>query len=154
MVDPNKIYSRLPYTEPFRFVDEVDHVDENSVRGTYTFVETLEFYKGHFKDKPVTPGVILTECCAQIGLVCLGIHLLDNDSEPAMHEGEMQIALSSSEMEFYLPVFPGETVKVVSEKEYFRFNKLKCKVKMFNAEQELVCKGILAGMIKMGAHGK
>ncbi|WP_223826556.1 3-hydroxyacyl-ACP dehydratase FabZ family protein [Flagellimonas sp. S3867] len=154
MVDKNKILSRLPYSKPFHFVDELSHVDENSVEGTYTFKETLDFYTGHFKDKPVTPGVILTECCAQIGLVCMGIHLLNQTLGQDDNKEELQIGMSSSEMEFYLPVFPGETIKVVAEKEYFRFNKLKCKVKMFNAEQKLVCKGILAGMIKAEAHGK
>jgi 3-hydroxymyristoyl/3-hydroxydecanoyl-(acyl carrier protein) dehydratase len=37
----------------------------------------LRFYKGHFEHHPVTP-VILTET-AQIGLVCLGIFILDNN---------------------------------------------------------------------------
>jgi 3-hydroxyacyl-[acyl-carrier-protein] dehydratase len=31
------------------------------------FDPNLDFYKGHFKDDPVTPGVILTEVMAQIG---------------------------------------------------------------------------------------
>ena len=154
MIETDKILSKLPYAKPFHFVDKLNHVDENCVEGTFTFKESLDFYKGHFKDKPVTPGVILTECCAQIGLVCLGIRLLGKALTQEEDEAELQIAMSSSEMEFYLPVWPGETVKVVSKKEYFRFNKLKCKVKMFNAEEKLVCKGVLAGMIKTADHGK
>lgn len=66
------IIAKLPYTKPFLFVDELLHIDENGSMGTYTFDENLDFYKGHFKEKPVTPGVILTETMAQIGLVCLG----------------------------------------------------------------------------------
>jgi 3-hydroxyacyl-[acyl-carrier-protein] dehydratase len=58
----------------------------------------------------------------------------------------MQIALSNSEIDFYKPVFPGEKVRVISEREYFRFNKLKCKVKMLNEKQEVVCKGTISGM--------
>lgn len=154
MLKKDKILSKLPYSKPFRFVDSLNHIDENSVEGIYKFDEALDFYKGHFKDTPVTPGVILTECCAQIGLVCLGIYLLDKTFEQDKKEEKLQIAMSSSEMEFYLPVFPGETVKVVSKKVYFRFNKLKCKVKMFNKEEKLVCRGILAGMIKTEAYGE
>lgn len=71
----NNIISQLPYSEPFLFVDELLHVDENGATGTYTFKKNLDFYKGHFKDNPVTPGVILTETMAQIGMVCLGIFL-------------------------------------------------------------------------------
>ena len=58
-----------------------------------------------------------------------------------------QIALTSSQVDFFLPVFPNEKVTVVSEKEVFRFNKLKCKVNMFNSNQELVCRGHISGMI-------
>jgi 3-hydroxyacyl-[acyl-carrier-protein] dehydratase len=36
---------------------------------------------------------------------------------------------------------------VISEKEYFRFNKLKCRVKMIKSKNELVCRGTISGMI-------
>lgn len=137
------LLSRLPYSLPFLFVDHISQIDENGVTGTYTFPDDSFFYRGHFKDNPVTPGVILTECMAQIGVVCLGIYLLEKSSEGKKNP---KIALSSTEIEFYLPVLPGEQVKVVSIKEYFRFNKLKCRVEMFNAEGALVCRGKIAGM--------
>ena len=57
--------------------------------------------------------------------------------------------MTSTEIDFFIPVLPGETVRVESVKEYFRFNKLKCAVKMFNKNNELVCRGIIAGMIKI-----
>ena len=44
-------------------------------------------------------------------------------------------------------MFPEEKVKVVSEKIYYRFNKLKCKVKMLNAKDETIAKGTISGMI-------
>lgn len=142
------IIERLPYASPFLFVDHLDHISENGVEGRYTFTRDSCFYRGHFKEVPVTPGVILTECCAQIGLVCLGIYLLGKTATSQPAEA-LQVAFSSSEMEFYVPVWPGETVKVVAEKEYFRFHKLKCKVKLFNARGTLACKGVLAGMLKL-----
>ena len=137
----SEILDKLPYSHPFLFVEKLSKVDENSVEGTYTFSENEFFYNGHFKDQPVTPGVILTECMAQIGVVCLGIFLLKEKVEESP-----KIALSSTEVDFYLPVLPGEKVKVISEKIYFRFKKLKCEVKMFNAEGKLICKGKIAGM--------
>jgi 3-hydroxyacyl-[acyl-carrier-protein] dehydratase len=143
----NSILDQLPYTKPFLFVDELLCVDEKSAEGLYTFPTDAYFYQGHFKNNPVTPGVILTECMAQIGVVCLGIFLLKSEQ---MTHNETQIALSSSEVDYYLPVFPGEQVRVVSEKLFFRFNKLKCEVRMFNAENKLVCRGRIAGMIKVG----
>ncbi len=137
-----EIMAKLPYSKPFLFVDELLQINENGVEGTYTFDENLDFYKGHFKDNPITPGVILTEVMAQIGLVCLGIYLM-NDA----FNKQTSIALASTEMEFLKPVFPNEKVMVISEKIYFRFGKLKCKVLMKNKKEEVVCSGTIAGMI-------
>jgi 3-hydroxyacyl-[acyl-carrier-protein] dehydratase len=137
-----EIISKLPYSKPFLFVDEIIHIDENGVEGNYTFDENLDFYKGHFKDFPVTPGVILTEVMAQIGLVCLGVFLLNNTFSKST-----SIALTSTEVEFLKPVFPNEKVIVISEKIYFRFGKLKCKVIMKNEKGEVVSSGLIAGMI-------
>ncbi|MBT8204294.1 MAG: hydroxymyristoyl-ACP dehydratase [Eudoraea sp.] len=148
-MDTKNILSRLPYSKPFLFVDAITHIDENGVVGTYTFSEVLDFYRGHFKSTPVTPGVILTECCAQIGLVCLGIYLMQHEKVSE----EAGVAMSSAQMEFYKPVFPGEKVTVRSEKLYFRFNKLKCKVALYNEKKELVCKGELSGMFSSKSYG-
>jgi 3-hydroxyacyl-[acyl-carrier-protein] dehydratase len=138
----DEIILKLPYSKPFLFVDEIISIDENGVEGTYTFDENLDFYKGHFKDNPVTPGVILTEVMAQIGVVCLGIFLLNN-----LFNKKTIIALTSSEIEFLKPVFPNQKVTVISKKVYFRFGKLKCKVSMLNSANEEVCYGTIAGMI-------
>lgn len=150
-MQPKEVIESLPYSYPFLFVDEVEAINEDGVVGSYTFSESAFFYQGHFKDNPVTPGVILTECMAQIGLVCLGIFLLKREMEDTETvDGTMsnlKIAMSNMDMDFFLPVFPGERVTVVSEKQYFRFNKLKCKVQMRNEEGTLVCKGEISGMI-------
>ena len=144
------ILELLPYTAPFLFVDEILRVDRNGCEGTYLFQETLPFYRGHFKGNPVTPGVILTECCAQIGLVCLGIYLLMESD--AATDKDVAVAMSSSEMEFLRPVFPGERVRVRSEKIYFRFSKLKCEVTMFNEEEGVICRGVISGILKGISH--
>jgi 3-hydroxyacyl-[acyl-carrier-protein] dehydratase len=141
------IIAKLPYTEPFLFVDALHSVDENGVEGSYTFPADAWFYAGHFKEKPVTPGVILTEVMAQIGVVCLGIFLVNEDLT-----NDVQIAMTSIQTDFYVPVFPSETVTVTATKEYFRFNKLKCKVEMHNRRRELVCRGSIAGMLKPKAY--
>ena len=139
-----EILEKLPYSTPFLFVDDLVSIDENGVTGTFTFKEDLDFYKGHFKNNPITPGVILTETMAQIGLVCLGIFLVGNDLTE-----KSQIGLTSTDIEFLKPVFPGEKVTVISEKIYFRFNKLKCKVKMLNEQSVIVCEGTIAGIINV-----
>jgi 3-hydroxyacyl-[acyl-carrier-protein] dehydratase len=149
-MDMNDILAKLPYRDPFLFVDTLELVNGNRAEGSYTFKGSEYFYPGHFKQHPVTPGVILTECCAQIGLVAMGIYLMDGMGDKTEYTG---IALSSSQMEFLLPVYPLETVRVKSEKIYFRFQKLKCGVKMYNSRNDLVCKGELSGMLKYGTNG-
>lgn len=139
--DFQHIIDQLPYDEPFLFVDQLISVSNEGVEGSYTFDAEADFYRGHFKHHPITPGVILTECMAQIGLVCLGIHLYCDRPTPP------QIALAHHEVDFYQAVAPGETVTVQSEKVYFRFQKLKCNVRMLNSQGELVCKGSISGMI-------
>ena len=140
----NQIISLLPYTEPFLFVDEIEEVSEKHIVGNYTYKSDAFFYKGHFKNKPITPGVILTETAAQIGVVCLGIYLL---RDKINSNASPQIALTGHQMDFYIPVLPNEKMIVKSEKEYFRFNKLKCKVNMYNSKNELVCRGTISGML-------
>tara|TARA_R110002012_G_scaffold50790_7_gene131350 strand:- start:15861 stop:16298 length:438 start_codon:yes stop_codon:yes gene_type:complete len=142
----SEIIALLPYQRPFLFVDDIVSVTENSIVGHYTFKDDEFFYEGHFKNNPITPGVILTECMAQIGLVCLGIYLMKDE---LMKAEKPQIALTSHQMDFYLPVLPGEKVHVHSEKEVFRFNKLKCKVKLLNKDGELVARGLISGMLKV-----
>ena len=136
----------LPFQAPFLFVEELTYISENRSEGYYTFKNDEYFYQGHFKDEPITPGVILTEVMAQIGVVCLGIYLLKKSFSEIK---KPQIALTSNEVDFFLPVKPKERVNVVSEKIYFRFNKLKCKVQLFNEKNELVCKGTISGMLKV-----
>jgi len=124
------------------FVDKITYVSKEEIEGHYTFKKDEYFYLGHFKDNPITPGVILTEVMAQIGLVCLGIYLFNGELK------KPQIALTSNQIDFFLSVKPEEQVRVVSKKIYFRFNKLKCKVQMFNNNDELVSRGTISGMLK------
>lgn len=140
-----EIIALLPYTEPFLFVNDIEIVTNTHIKGSYTFTEGAFFYKGHFKGHPVTPGVILTECMAQIGLVCLGIYLLKDKAQLE----DMKVAFTQANVEYLKPVYPNEKVTVVSDVKYFRFNKLKCNVKLYNSQGEVVCQGELAGVFQV-----
>lgn len=140
-----EILNLLPYSSPFLFADELHEITEDGAKGSYTYKPNEYFYQGHFKNFPITPGVILTETMAQIGVVCLGIYLMkDKITEAAMPE----IAFTSVEVDFLAPVFPGEKVTVTSQKKYFRFSKLNCEVEMRNSADKIVCKGSISGIIK------
>ncbi|MFC4209621.1 3-hydroxyacyl-ACP dehydratase FabZ family protein [Pedobacter lithocola] len=137
------ILKKLPYGKDFLFVDELLHVDENGAIGTCTYNKNLYFYDSHFKNLPVTPAVILTETMAQIGLVCLGLYLLKDD----LDINKASLAMTSNSIDFLKPVYPGVSVKVTSEKIYFRFSKLSCNVKMEDETGNIICKGTISGML-------
>lgn len=140
-----EIINLLPYSAPFLFVDELQEISENGATGCYTYKTDEFFYQGHFTHLPVTPGVILIETMAQIGVVSLGIYLCKKEpADAAMPE----IAFTSVDVDFLAPVFPGEKVTVTSEKKYFRFGKLSCHVEMKNREGKMVCQGNISGFIK------
>jgi 3-hydroxyacyl-[acyl-carrier-protein] dehydratase len=127
------------------FVDTIEDVSEDFIKGSYTFKASSWFYKGHFKDHPITPGVILTECAAQIGLASLGLFILSQDKNSDI--GKIRLAMTSTNIEFLKPVLPDEKVIIEAEKIYFRFNKLKSSVKMFNINGDLILRGDIAGVI-------
>ena len=64
------------------------------------------------------------------------------------HDKFPPIAMTSTQVDFLLPVYPGEKVTVISEKFISRFGKLKCNIHMVNSKGEVVCKGVISGMIK------
>lgn len=144
-----QIIDLLPYSKPFHFVDELISVGDDEISGSYTFKKEEYFYQGHFKGNPVTPGVILTECMAQIGLVCMGLYFLIKDKSVALETNDLQVAFIESKVQFLGMVLPGEKVTVTSKKKFWRMGKLKCEVEMHNEDRKLVVKGELAGMIKV-----
>ena len=57
----------LPHRPPFLFVDRLWSADNTGAIGEYTFtLEKNDFFKGHFPDFPVVPGVILIEAMSQV----------------------------------------------------------------------------------------
>lgn len=62
-----EIEKLLPHRDPFLFVDTIDVTDENRVVARHVFTDAEFFFKGHFPEYPVVPGVILVETMAQAG---------------------------------------------------------------------------------------
>ena len=137
------IINHMPYGDSFLFIGEILECDANSIKANYLFQEDAYFYESHFINNPITPGVIITECMAQIGLVAFGISLLGKNADFK----NLKIGMSSTKMDFYKPVVPGTKVTVESELQYFRFNKLKCQCIMKNDDLGLIAKGEISGML-------
>jgi len=126
------ILQRLPYSSPYRFVDEITFLSDTRAEGNYRFKPDEFFYEGHFTGRPVTPGLILVECMGQIGLVAMALYLFPgNDFVPL---------LSTVEAEFLVPVLPGEKVFIESDKVFYRNGILKCNIRMFNESRTEVAR--------------
>ena len=142
-----RVLDLIPHRAPFRFVDELLSLDTENVLGTYTFRRDEYFYQGHFPGFPITPGMILTETMAQIGVLALGIYLLNLSERSIEKECPVKILFTDSKVRFHRVVLPGEQVFVEGEKQLFRLNTLKCRVTMRNARKEVVAKGMLTGRL-------
>ena len=68
----------LPHREPFLFIDEIRELEDSYVTGL-KYVDRDEYYfKGHFPNAPVMPGVLQIEAMAQTG----GILALNSVPDP------------------------------------------------------------------------
>jgi len=140
----------LPYKSSFLFVDNISFLSEDEVIGDYTLKKDAFFYEDHFSGNPVTPGAVIIEIMAQIGLVVLGIYLVTNAPGELNFTGDAGSfpLLTSTDVFFLKMVLPGEKVTVISKKQYFRFGKLKCYVEMHDTSGQIIAKGMFSGLIK------
>ena len=105
MAVTNDIESLLPHRKPFLFVDEIVSCDDNGSVSTRKFTEEDFFFKGHFPEYPVVPGVILVETMAQAGGAAL--------SYPTkFEEGSLFFLGTVNNVKCRNQVRPGDTVRM------------------------------------------
>ncbi|MEQ8160444.1 MAG: beta-hydroxyacyl-ACP dehydratase, partial [Smithellaceae bacterium] len=105
-----EVLALVPQQKPFRFIDEIITLDEDEIVGAYRFREDEFFYRGHFPDRPITPGVILVETMAQIGVVAFGMYLLacQKNVRPSQMKSPLSLFSFIDNVEFKGIVSPGE----------------------------------------------
>jgi 3-hydroxyacyl-[acyl-carrier-protein] dehydratase len=90
----------LPHRDPFIFIDSVLALDPGkSAVCAKRFDPSEPFFRGHFPDNPLVPGVILTEAAAQTAGIAAG--------EP----GKTYHLSAIRQMKFTHPVPPGALVE-------------------------------------------
>ena len=99
------IKSLLPHREPFLFVDEIVSCDEEGSVSTRKFTDKDFFFKGHFPEYPVVPGVILCETMAQAGGAALSY-------QKKVPEGSLFFFATLDKVKFRNQVRPGDTVRM------------------------------------------
>jgi 3-hydroxyacyl-[acyl-carrier-protein] dehydratase len=141
---PEELLSLIPHTSPFRFVDRILEVDDDHIVGQYRFREDEYFYLSHFPGSPITPGVILVEAMAQIGVVAFGLFLAGKSE--GFDPKKTRVLLTEVDCDFTGIVRPREKVTVRAQKIYFRRSKLKVAAEMSLETGTEVCSGMIAGV--------
>ena len=97
----------LPHREPFLLVDRILEMTDKTIVGVKHVTGKEDFFRGHFPQKPVMPGVLMVEALAQTG----GVLMLSK----AEHRGKMAYLAAVNEARFRRIVSPGEDLRLEVE---------------------------------------
>ena len=109
ILEVNDIKKLIPHREPFLFVDkcEIKIPGEHGV-SYKKFNENEYFFKGHFPNNPIVPGVIIVEAMAQTAGIVVS-YLLKEYSEKSV------LFMSVNKAKFRKPVLPNYKLKFYVE---------------------------------------
>ncbi len=105
MLNKEEIKNIIPQRDPFLMIDEIEEYVPGESAIAYKNVNEKEWYfKGHFPDNPIMPGVLITESLAQTGAVAI-LSMDENKGKNALFGG-------IDKMKFKRMVVPGDRLKL------------------------------------------
>ncbi len=105
MLNKEEIKNIIPQRDPFLMIDEVEEYVPGESAIAYKNVNEQEWYfKGHFPDNPIMPGVLIAESLAQTGAVAI-LSMDENKGKNALFGG-------IDKMKFKRKVVPGDRLKL------------------------------------------
>ena len=116
-IDRQRIMQMIPHRDPFLMIDQVtDVVADQRATGIKNVAPDEYYFRGHFPERPVMPGVLIIEAMAQTAAV-LVVHTLGPASE-----GKLVYFMSVDNARFRRPVVPGDCLHVHVTKQRNRGN--------------------------------
>ncbi|PIV65222.1 MAG: hypothetical protein COS09_00710 [Candidatus Nealsonbacteria bacterium CG01_land_8_20_14_3_00_12] len=109
ILNKNQIKEIIPYQEPFLFVDGVEEIGENTISGFYQTTIDDYYFKGHFVDFKIMPGVLVVEALAQLSTILLRQKIGES------HKNYHFLAYDVRSCQFYKPIFPGDKIILKDE---------------------------------------
>ena len=104
----------IPHRPPFLYVDSIVSETTEGLVAERTWRSDEDFYKGHYPDAPIEPGVLLCESVFQTGALFMAKQALAAGAKPG--EGVPLLA-KINDVRFRNPVYPGDTVHIEVKKK-------------------------------------
>lgn len=102
-----EIQEIIPHRHPFLLLDAIEDYEPGEYAVGYKCVTYREdFFKGHFPEKPVMPGVLIIEALAQAGAVAI-LSIPENQGKIAFFGGIQKCRFKGM-------VVPGDKLKLVT----------------------------------------
>ena len=138
----DEIKELIPHREPFIYLDRLINIEKlKKASGIKRFRKSEEFFKGHFPDKPVVPGVILIEMMAQTAAALIAYSLKSETFDKIVY------LMNVESSKFRLPVLPEMKVRADVESLRSRGRVWKFYGKMNDENDNIVCESIWSAMI-------
>lgn len=105
MLNKEEIKKVIPQREPFLMIDEIEEYVPGEYCIAYKNISNDEYYfKGHFPEKPIMPGVLIVEALAQAG----AFSILSEEE----NKGKNVLFAGIKNMKFKQIVVPGDKLKL------------------------------------------